>query len=192
VTAKLGGLNMEKVIKVGDIVTVDLGDINNASNTYVVAYVVGDKAILKHPLDDRLLIAESINYLDNVGATLQNPMEKCLFFAKANAEVLDHNTVAELEAHCLYFVKHKKFAKKQMSIISNICGKIAAIKLYDMATLVNYVTENKGVLDQYNMSNYNRHEKFFKDIMLIQSKHQRITMYNIAGFTMAQLFSGRK
>lgn len=179
-------------IKSGDLVTVSLEDNNLASNTYRVAYPpMENTAILFHPLTgSRILIAKPLDELNKVQANLKDSTERSLEYARRNEEYLDFNTSAELEALCLYFLVHRSLASRQKRTLSNICGNIASIYFHnDISLAMRYIVENEGVLNDFNRMWYDNFKGLFTNAQPITSNKQRASLFNIAGFVLAELES---
>lgn len=94
---------------------------------------------------------------------------------------------ADLDALAYYFVVKKSFTAKQRHDLANICGKIASVVLgNNISAAVGEIKHNKVLLDEYNHSLYNSVKKVIADPLSLESKVQRYTIFNIAGFVLAQ------
>lgn len=178
---------MDKTFKPGDIVTVKFTNMVS-SNTYVVESDCGDTVLLKHPLFPHCLLRHQKSGLDLVSPNVKDSIERSLDFVNKNAQYLDYNTLADHEALCMYFVFRRKLTPRQKSILSNICGNIASIKLNnDVKAAMEIVTDNSAVLDEFNAMWYRNFNGLFSGLQPITSKKQRAAIFNIAGFVMAEL-----
>lgn len=175
------------MVQVDDIVTVKLEN-PAASNTYIVDTVIDDHALLKHPLFPRCLVKFKIEDLNRVSPNVKDSIERSLDFASRNKQYLDYNTCADLEALCMYFVFCRKLTPRQKSILSNICGTIASIKLdNDINAAMESIKENAALLDEFNSMWYRNFNGLFSGTQPITSKKQRAAIFNIAGFVLAEL-----
>lgn len=174
-------------IKQGDIVTLQFDNLVS-SNTFIVNLVSGDNVFLFHPLVPEILVMAKSNQLNSVQANLKDSSERCLDFAKNNKQYLDYNTVADLEALCMYFVLKRKLTPRQKHHLSSMCGKIAATKLNDnIQEAMNCVKKNEGLLDEFNDMWYRKFNGLFSGRIQITSSKQRDAIFNIAGFILAEL-----
>ena len=180
-------MSEKKAIAEGDIVTVELDDAA-VSNTYFVLRKLTDECVLSHPLAPECLIIKSDLELNNTGATMQSPLEKCLNFAKSNKASLGYTMAADLEALSYYFTIKKQFTPKQRADLANICGKIASVSLgNNVSAAVSTIKYNKPLLDEYNYTLCNSVKGVLTDPLSLSGKGQRYTVFNIAGFVLAQL-----
>lgn len=178
----------KKPIKEGDLVTVTLNEYQVVSNTYVVVKKLEGECVLSHPLAPECLILKSDDQLNNNFPSMQNAMERCLFFAKKNREYLGHTMACDLDAMSYFFVIHKNFSPKQRQDLANICGKIASIVLgNNMTSAIIEIKQNKALLDEYNASLLNNVKRILDDPRNSSSKADRYTIFNMAGFILAQL-----
>lgn len=178
--------------KKDELVTVQLEDMNKASNTYIVYGEIGDEVILYHPLHPKCLIAKSKDELNKVQANLMDSTERSLLFCLKYQEYLDHNIKGDLEALRLYFVLHRSLTNRQKNTLANICGTIASIHFHnDISTAMRHVTENNAILDSFNQMWYMNFKDLFMGKKPIVSPKQRSSIFNIAGFVLAELESQR-
>lgn len=169
-------------IKNGEIVTVKSGD------TYLVDKDEGETVLLTHPLYTGILIRVDKVELNTVYGKIKDSSERSLDFAKGNLKFLDYNTTADLEALCMHYVVTRKLTPRQKNILSSICGTVASIVLNnDIREAMNLVTQNEGVLDEFNAMWYRNFHGLFSGRQPITSKKQRSAIFNIAGFVMAEL-----
>lgn len=174
-------------IQTGDVVTIPFENLVS-SNTFIVDTVVGDDALLYHPLFPKILVKEQVVKLNKVQANLKDSTERSLDFANNNKKYLDYNTTADLESLCTYFVVRRKLTPRQKSLLSSICGKIAGIKFNDnIQEAMNLIKKNEGVLDDFNGMWYRNFKSLFVGRQPITSKKQRDAIFNIAGFVLAEL-----
>lgn len=175
------------MIKIGDIVTVQLDNLN-ASNTFLVKHIDTKSALLYHPLFPSILIEKPINEINKVSANLKDSTERSLDFVKKNIGYLDYNSSADLDALCLYFVVKRKLTPKQKRSLSNMAGRIAAIIFNDdIKAAMDFIRKNEGVLDQFNQMWYRNFKSLFSGKQPISSAKQRDSLFNMAGFTLAEL-----
>lgn len=175
-------------IKVGDLVTVDLGSFNTVSNTYRVYEKIGNKCFLSHPLLSDCFIVRSESELNNTIAVLKNPLEKCLTYLAENKKYLGHSAVADLEAITSYFLIRKEITLKQRTDISNMCGKVAVSILNNNLSLsTEIIQKNQILLDDYNRLLYNNFQKVIITPTLVKAKSERFAIYNLVGYVLAQL-----
>lgn len=186
--SKEGLVESKKPIKEGDLVTISLGEYQTVSNTYRVAKKLDVECVLQHPLAPECYIIKKDEELNNAFPSAQNQIEKCLFFAKKNSNVLGYTMIGNLEALCFYFVIKKTFTPRQRVELTNICGKIASVLLENNVTqAIATIKENKILLDEYNYSLLNAIKKILDNSLNIKSKQERYTVFNVAGFVLAQL-----
>ena len=179
-------------IKSGDLVTIQLSDNNPYSNVYKVVTVMDDKCLLNHPLFADCYIIKPNSVLNITVLSVKNSTEKCLEYAMRHKKFLDYETIADLESMCMYFIVTRDLSLKQKKVLSNICGKIASIYYSnDINKAIDYVKENAGVLDEFNQMWYSNFEKIFNKEKVIKTKNQRLSIFNIAGFVLAQLENTR-
>jgi hypothetical protein len=185
------------MFKPGELVTIQLEETNKASNTYIVVGHlvdgdgdVSDAVVLRHPLHKNCMIVKHIDDLNKVQANLKDSTERSLEFAMKFEDHLDHNTKADLEALRLCFVIHRNLTNGQKNHLSNICGTIASIYYHnDITMAMRSVTENSPVLDSYNMMWFMNFKDLFTGKKPIVSPKQRSSIFNIAGFVLAELES---
>ena len=132
-------------MKKGDIVTVPLEPNNNAANTYIIYEVLEHVALLRHPLNDDILIAKPKPVINTVAPNVKDSMERGINYILQNKDIFDFNSLAELEAIILYFIVHRKLSNRQKQTISNLCGAIAEHYFNDDISLaIKYINENSG------------------------------------------------
>lgn len=186
-------------MKQNDVVTVELEETNKASNTYLIyGYVINDdntetgEVILRHPIHPDAMIIRPSSTLNKVQANLKDSTERSLEFAMRFDKHLDHNTKGDLEGLRLCFLVHRNLTNRQKSQLSNICGTIASIYFHnDISTAMRYVMENSAVLDSYNQMWFVNFRDLFTGKKPIVSPKQRASIFNIAGFVLAELESQR-
>ena len=180
------------MFKKDDLVTIRLKDNVNASNTYIVAGILKDEpvAILYHPLHPSCLIARNFAELNKIQANGKDATERLLEFALIRQDELDHNMRGDLEALRLFYVINKTLTNHQKSQLSAIAGNLASIYFCgDVNLAIKYVNDNSAVLDTYNSMWYSNFIDLFKGKKPIVSPKQRASIFNIAGFVLAQLES---
>lgn len=173
----------------GQIVTFDFG--TQASNTCKIETLYDTKpptALLTHPLAPGIFIRVLQTSLNTVGANGKDSAERCLDFANANKEMLDHNTRQDLYGLGVIFFVSRKLTPKQKNTLANICGLLAQNKFSDdLKSAMTYVTKNVGVLDDFNLMWYNNFKGLFSGKQSVTSKKQREAIFNIAGYVLAEL-----
>ena len=160
----------------------------NVSNTYLVFKDLGATLLLYHPLFPECLIEKQKTEINKNVPNLKDSTERCLDFSKTNSKYFDYNTLAELEALCLYYVIRRSLTFKQKQILSNICGKVATIKFNnDIQEAMNFIKHNEALLDDFNKMWYRNFKGLFLGNQPVTSKKQRASIFNISGFVLAQL-----
>jgi len=183
---------MDPQIKQGDLVTIQLDKNNTSSNVFKVARKLDDECLLNHPLFPDCYIIKKDTDLNQTGPVLKSHTERCLEYAVKFKKHLDYETTAELDSLCLYFTITRSLSPKQKKELSNICGKIASIYCAnDISIAIRTVNENRALLDEFNTMWYSNFEKLFKGIKSVSTKNQRITIFNITGFVLAQIEQSR-
>lgn len=178
----------KKQIAEGDLVTVDLSENHSVSNTYLVLKKLPDECVLSHPLAPECLMLRTDDQLNNAFPSMQSPIELCLNFAKNNRSYLGYTMAGDLDALSYYFIIKKQFTPKQRADLANICGKIASVALgNNISAAISEIKHNKALLDEYNHSLCNSVKGVLADPLSLQGKGQRFTIFNIAGFILAQL-----
>lgn len=175
-------------IKAKDLVTVDIGEANDASNTYVVKAILDSgEALLFHPLVPECYILETTDKLNTVQPTLQSPFERCLWFVHKNKGLLGYNNNKALEAILLLFVTKKTLSSAQKSEIQKMCGRVAAIHTDgNIAFAARKVCQNQALLDSYNSRLYTKYIDYFNDPKKILDMEHRQVVLRVAGFILAQ------
>lgn len=178
----------KKEIKEGDLVTIALSEYQSVSNTYVVAKKLEGECVLSHPLAPECYIIKKDDALNDYFPTMQNSIEKCLFFAKKNKDCLGYSLASDLEALCYFFVIKKEFTPKQRTDLANICGKISSVLLgNNLSYAVTYIKQNQVLMDEYNHALFNSVKKILDDTRNLKTKVERYSIFNIAGFLLAQV-----
>lgn len=180
-------MRVEK-IEEGDLVTVPSKKFSNASNTYRVHRKLNDEYLLIHPLSDECFILRHFKELNKVQAIPPNPIECCLAYAKKNDGCIGHTMKAELAAMTFFFLIKKEFTMRQRSELASICGKVASVILHnDLQNASSIVSANVALLDDFHQTLYNNFLKVINNINTIKTKNERYTLFNLAGFVLAQL-----
>ena len=175
----------------GKIVTIDFKN-QTVSNTYLVHKVLEDTCLLTHPLFPECLIEKPTRLLDQVAPNIKDSTEKCLDFSTQNKKSLDHNSLGDLDALCAYFVVRRQLTPKQKQTLSCICGNIAEILFNDnIEETMRYVSANSSALDDFNRMWFNNFKGLFTGQQPITSKKQRSSIFNMAGFILAELSNPR-
>lgn len=179
-------------MKKGDVVTVTLEENNQAANTYHVYADLGDEVILSHPIHSSCLIAKKKDELNKVQPTLKDSNQRALEFALSRDTNLDHNARGELEALRVCFVLNRSLTNQQKKALSNLNGYLASIYFHnDISLAIRCVKENSAILDDFNTMWFNNFREVFAGRRQITSPKQRETIFNIAGFVLAELESQR-
>ena len=177
-------------MKKGDIVTVPLEPNNNAANTYIIYEVLEHVALLRHPLNDDILIAKPKPVINTVAPNVKDSMERGINYILQNKDIFDFNSLAELEAIILYFIVHRKLSNRQKQTISNLCGAIAEHYFNDDISLaIKYINENSGILDDFNRMWYKNLKDYFTGNKMVDTRNRRVSIFNMAGFILAELSS---
>ncbi len=177
-----------KPILEGDLVTINLTEYQLVSNVYRVAKKIDGECVLSHPLAPECYLIRLDTDLNNTFPSMQSAVERSLVFAAKNRELLGHTMAADLDALCYYFVVKKDFTNKQRHDLANICGKIASVVLgNNLASAIATIKKNKVLLDEYNYSMFNGVKRVIDDPLSLKNKGERYTVFNIAGFILAQL-----
>ena len=177
---------MSDKLKIGEIVTYEVS--KGASNTFILDNIIDEVAYLKHPLNVKCVVKAFYGDLNQESAMLKDDTERCLDFTKTNKSYLDYNTSADLEAICLYYVYKRQLTSKQKGSLSNMCGIIASIEFNnEIRDAMKFIVTNEGILDEFNRMWYTNFKGLFEGNQHITSKKQRASIFNIAGFALAQL-----
>lgn len=178
----------DKLIQVGDLVTISVNEFQVTSNTYRVARKLENESVLSHPLAPDCYIIRQDSDLNNSFPSMQSQVEKCLAFAQRNKDALGHTMAEELDGLCFYLVIKKSLTAKKRADLASICGKIAAVTFgHNISAAVSTIKQNKVLLDEYNHTLYASSTKFLNDPLSIVNKVDRYKIFNIAGFLLAQL-----
>lgn len=177
----------QRTYQKGEVVTVTFQD-KVSSNTFLIQADLGDEVLLNHPLFPECLLKYNKSVLDTVSANIKDSTERGLDFARSKASYLDYNTLADLEALCMYFIVRRKLTPRQKNILSSINGTIASILVNnDIRIAMDTVKENAALLDDFNAMWYRNFQGLFSGKQQITSKKQRSAIFNITGFVMAEL-----
>lgn len=179
----------KSLIKVGDLVTVNLGQYNQSSNTYrVEAKLKKKKYLLSSPIAPECYIIKDESEFNTVVANLKSPIEKCLLYAQSNRNYLGYIMQADLDALGYYFVVKKDFSPRQKEKIAAMCAKIASIKMnQNLQSAAYLVKTNYALLDEFNKTLFNNLDKIINDVSLADNDFKRISVYKLAGYVLAQL-----
>jgi len=176
----------EQTFSKGDIVTVKV-DNNQASNTFLISEVLGDLVFLYHPICPDVFIIRKKSELNKVVATIKDSTERGLDFIIRNLDKLHYNAKKDLRALRLSFAIHRELTNKQKGIMSSLCGIITAIKFdNNIHKAGEYILANKGMLDDFNRMWYYRLKDLISGERYITNNEQRVSIFNIAGFIMAE------
>ena len=183
------------MFKKDEIVTIKLGENNNASNTYKVfghimddAGDMTDAVILYHPLQQNCMIVKHSSELNKVQANVKDSDERALEFATKGQGDLDHNLRGDLEALRLYYVINRALTNHQKNQLASICGTLASIYFRgDITLAIRTVNDNKALLNPFNEMWFTNFKDLFSGKKPIVSPKQRTSIFNIAGFILAEL-----
>jgi len=176
----------DKKIEKGMTVTLKM-EGNQASNTFLVYEVLGNFCLLYHPICPDVYIIKEISELNKTVATLKDSNERGLDYIIRNEDKLHYNARKDLQALRLSFAIHRELTSKQKSIMSSLCGIIAAIYFNnDMDKASEYVIKNKGMLDDFNRMWYYRLKELMTGDKYVTGNKQRVSIFNIAGFVLAE------
>lgn len=175
-----------KSVQEGDLVTLTLDEFSGVSNTYLVAKKLPDQSLLQHPLAPECYLLKDDSELNKSFPDLQKPLEKCLFFAKKHKDLLGYIISAELDALCYYFVLRKTITTKQRHDLANICGRIASFLLQaNLTQAIALIKANEPLLDEHSQVLLSSLGNLSAPSQ-IKNKGERYTIFNIAGFVLAQ------
>jgi hypothetical protein len=178
-------------MKQGELVTVNFGERNSSSNTYKIARAFAGEAFLEHPLASDCFILRKEEELDKTIPNLKTPQDRCLDYLFKYKKYLNYDQQCEAEALFFFFVVKRKLAGSQKNHLSQLCGRIAAVYCdNDLSIAIRTVNENLALLDPFNRNWYNNFERvhgFFSGKKEPWSDPQKNSIFNIAGFVLAQL-----
>jgi hypothetical protein len=176
------------MIQKNSIVTVDLGLNNSTSNTFVVDTVEEESVLVTHPLACGLLMRVPKADIDTTSANLKDSLERGIDYANANRDILDYNSAADLDSLGIYFTLKRKLTPSQKHVLANIGGVIASAKFRDnIRDAMSFVVKNQTLLDDFNRMWFNNFKPIFNGQHPINSRKQRIVIFNIAGYILAEL-----
>jgi hypothetical protein len=135
-----------------------------------------------------VFILRSDSELNSAYPANQSPIESCLNFAKKNRELLSFSVSCDLDSLCYYFVIRKDFSSKQRQELASICGRISTVLLSNnVSAAVTLIKQNKVLLDEYNHTLLNSINGIITDPLSIKTKFERHSVFNVAGFVLAQI-----
>ena len=176
------------MVSIGDLVTVKFGENNISSNTYKVVAKDGEICFLTHPIAPECFISRKTSELNTVAANLKSPIEKCIEFVNSKLEYLSFNNRLEFESLKYFFLVKRSLTSNQKAFLAKMCGKISKIKMEsDVNSAAQLVLYNVALLDDFNSMIFNKLKKRFENTNSINNEGQRITIFNMAGFILAQL-----
>jgi hypothetical protein len=169
------------------IVTVDLGQEQSASNTFLIDTIEDETVLVTHPLACGLLMRVGKCDVDVTAANLKDSIERGIDFANSNRSMLDFSTLEDLDALGISFVFKRKLTSNQKQVLANICGSIACYKFDDnIKKAMEYISKNQAALDDFNLMWFNNFKSLFAGTQVISSKKQRTAIFNIAGYILAE------
>lgn len=170
-----------------DLVTLDLPEFLEQSNTYRKIHLGKEDIVIAHPLAPEVLILVQKNQLNKVNARLKSPFESCLEFCHKHFEMLSRSDKAELDGIVYHFVIKKFSTNKQKAHINSLCGKIGSQLLNNsLKTASSLILSNLPLLDEHNQILFNNYEKVIKNPSLVKRKSERFVIYELAGMILAQ------
>lgn len=174
--------------KSGEIVTIPQ-KISGVSNTFIVDMDLGNGEVLvRHPLAKECFLKFSESDLNKVAPNIKDSIERSLDFSRINQQYLDKDSVEDLDALCLSFIVRKSLTPRQKQILSKINGYIAKKVLEsDLKKAMNLIKTNQGILDEFNLMWFNNFKGLFTGQQQISSAKQETSIYNMAGFVLAEL-----
>jgi hypothetical protein len=173
-------------LKENTVVTYDFG--TSSSNTCNLDTIEDFTVLVSHPLAPGILIRLEKARINTVSANGKDSTERALDFANANKNMLDHNTRIDLFSLGLFFVVGRRLTPRQKHALANICGILAANKFNeDLKSAMSFVSQNIGLLDEFNLMWYNNFKGLFSGKQPVTSKKQRGAIFNIAGYVLAEL-----
>lgn len=173
-------------IKKESIVTADLG--NDNSSTFIVDTVEENSFLLTHPLAAGILIRVPASRVNKSNANIKDSLERGIDYANTNRKYLDYNTALDLEAVAIFFTLKRLLTPRQKQTLANICGVVASVKFHDDVNLaIQFVNKNSALLDEFNRMWYINFSNLFSGRHPISSKKQKIAIFNIAGYILAEI-----
>lgn len=170
------------------VVTLEVNQ--HASNTFHVAqWLQGeDRVLLTHPLAGNLLIKVNSSDLNLGTPRLKDSTERCIDYANSNRNLLDYMTCQDLDGLGMLFFVKRNLTPRQKNILSNVCGIIASIKFNDdLKAAITFVSNNQSSLDDFNRMWYNNFKYLFSLEKQVVSKKQKSSIFNIAGYVLAEM-----
>lgn len=172
--------------KAGDIVTVPFKNLA-VSNTFIVDTDMGETVLVRHPLAKDCFLKFKKSELNTVVANLKDSTERSLDFARRHQGLLDKDSIEDLDALGLSFIVKRKLTPRQKQILSKLNGYIAKQLLGgNIKEAMKIVVENQGVLDDFNSMWFNNFKGLFTGQQKISSTKQETSIYNMAGFVLAE------
>lgn len=178
---------MEKNIKQGEVVTVQLEEGNPSSNTFVVARKLGEESLLHHPMQPNLYFLYRDELLNNALALPRDAYEKCLAYVMKYQNYLDVDDTSIVASISLYWVVHRKLSGIQKKLLADICGKIASVYCnQDLSIAIKTVNHNSPLLDDFNRMWHHNLRSYFQSKKIPETPGIRKVIFNICGFVLAQ------
>lgn len=176
-------------MKIGDIVTVDTPDNISFSNTFIVqGFLKSEKVLLSHPIAPEVYTVRPKEDLDKAAPIPKNSQERQLSMLHKFSKLLGQDDLSLVDCLTYYAVIRRNLSKKQLSILSQLCGKVAQVYCnHDLSIAMRMIKENKVILDEYNLGWYYKFKEHFEDGVVVTLKNRRNAIFNICGYVMAQL-----
>lgn len=174
--------------KAGDIVTIPQKH-TGVSNTFIVDMDLGNGEVLvRHPLAKECFLKFNTEDLNKYAPNIKDSIERSLDFSRINQQFLDKDSGEDLDALCLSFIVRKSLTPRQKQILSKINGYIAKkILNSDIKQAMILIKVNQGILDEFNTLWFNNFKGLFAGQQQISSSKQETSIYNMAGFVLAEL-----
>ena len=171
----------------GQIVTFDFGTEN--SNTFYVRDVIGEEALLYHPLKPSVLKLIPLDKLNLVQANLKSDLDRMFELVHLHEKSLGYDSGTSFEMLCYFYIQNRKLLNPQKKELSNLAGIVAGIVLNsNLEEAKRLINTNVALLDSFNQLWYNN----LKDTILKEggslslSDKQKMSIFNMAGFVLAQ------
>lgn len=167
--------------------------------TYVIDFEFngpdGSRVIfLNHPTlaPEVYIKVEALSFEELQGKQVQtqgkSDIHKQLDFLRKYQKYLSHEDMTLLDSLCESFVVNRCLNKDFKKLLSNLCGKIAQIHLNDdIGFAIRKVKDNLALLDTFNMNWFYNLKSYFSGKKPVDSRGKRMTIFNMAGFVLAQL-----
>jgi len=171
--------------------SVTLANNNGESNVYILTRELeNDLVLLSHPLAPEVFILKVKSELNHVIATSKSPYERCLEFIVKSRDYFDYERRAEIDCLCTNFVANRRFTDRLRNLVARLVGVPAKVQFQDsIKAAIDYVNKNKALFDDYHNRVYHNktYQPFFSGQAYPDEARQRETIFNLAGFLLAQI-----